>query len=64
MNERLTEKTMSRKDFEMIARVVRYFRSRNLVIPGLGEAFADELVKTNPRFDRQRFLDACEVDND
>jgi len=52
---------MSKKDFEMIARVVRYFRSRNLVIPGLGEAFADELAKTNPRFDRQRFLDACEV---
>ena len=52
---------MTKKDFELIARVVRYFRSRNLVIPGLGEAFADELVKTNPRFDRERFLEACEV---
>lgn len=55
---------MSRKDFEMIARVVRYFRSRNLVVPGLGEAFADELEKTNPRFDRQRFLKACGVDDE
>jgi len=55
---------MTRKDFELIARVVRYFRSRNLVVPGLAEAFADALHPTNPRFDRQRFLEACAVEGD
>lgn len=52
---------MTKKDFELIARIVAE-------IPDAGYRadtaihFADALTKTNPRFNRSRFLSACKVE--
>ena len=55
---------MTKKDFELIARVVLSATGSDRQIvhrQDLAEWFAAELEKTNPRFDRERFLEACEV---
>lgn len=64
---------MTKKDFELIAACIREdvpgqaFRngmdgSRALEVRDIAAAaFADALATTNPRFDRARFLQACEV---
>jgi hypothetical protein len=63
---------MTRRDFELIAAVVRDTtavlgastegtRKRRRV---LAEGFARELVATNPRFNHERFLRACEAPRD
>ena len=63
---------MSRKDYELIARVLRETRTGKTEM-GNGprakaywqdrrdviEAFASTLAATNPRFDRTQFLAAC-----
>ncbi len=51
---------MTRKDFELIARVVSNI-TNTTSRRGVAEAFASELSATNPRFNRARFLDACGV---
>lgn len=60
---------MTRKDFELIARVLkdtpRYAEWRGIVKDDraeLAEAFAAELAAGNPLFDRARFLAACGVE--
>lgn len=61
---------MTRKDHVTIARVLRdtgilasepdqINEDRN----SLAQAFADELVKENPRFNRDKFLRACGVES-
>jgi hypothetical protein len=49
---------MTRKHFEMIAKAIRSlppeFRR------ALAENLADQLAKENPRFDRKRFIAACQ----
>lgn len=60
--------SMSKRDYENIARVVRSNRLLNVVDPNAGEVI-DDLCKDlatafasdNERFDRDRFLTACEV---
>jgi hypothetical protein len=60
---------MSRKDFELIARVFNREmglsggdeRGRKYLVGGLARLLATELEGTNPRFDRERFLKACGV---
>lgn len=55
---------LTRQHFELIAWVLkRYAEDRNdgRMPCGLAEAFADALGSTNGRFDRGRFLRACEV---
>ncbi len=51
---------MSRKDFELIASVVR---TSHHLFPQqkeqLAQDFAFLLRATNPRFNRQRFIEAC-----
>lgn len=62
---------MTRKDFELIADTVRtvYMRelshgSYSLAMGALMVAreFAETLAATNPRFNRERFLKACGVE--
>ena len=59
---------MTKKDFELIARVLRTARSDTPDATGrrvtaeLAAAFADELAATNPRFDRARFIAAATKD--
>jgi len=50
---------MTRRDFNLIAGVIRQLPPQ--VSRGtLARAFAAELPTTNPNFNRDRFLDACE----
>lgn len=60
---------MSRKHFELVARIfanrIRYSRSVPLtedevrLLKGLALDFASEFIQDNPRFDRDRFMQAC-----
>lgn len=62
--------TMTRQDFEAVARAMRQAQ-KDAVLGGLGEptrlylsnvlvpALAAELATTNPRFDIERFVQAC-----
>lgn len=55
---------MTRKDFELIAKVLKQSENEiidDLALEGLAETFADYLIETNPAFDRARFLKACGV---
>jgi hypothetical protein len=67
---------VSKKDFELIARVLRDERARYAqyrtterfeaqiaAVDGVARAMAEDLAHTNPRFDRERFLATCGVEN-
>jgi hypothetical protein len=52
---------MTRKDFKLIAATIK---SLPLTVPhtavvAVTNAFAEALVTTNPRFDKERFIEAC-----
>lgn len=55
---------MTKQDFELIADIVRHwlvdYPDRQ---KATANAFADVLQRTNPRFDRARFLKACGVES-
>jgi hypothetical protein len=57
---------MSRKDFRLIAETINSLRSRQdgscevVSFCEVVKNFADALRQTNPRFDTQRFIAACE----
>jgi hypothetical protein len=54
---------MSRRDFELIAQVIRDSSNRfksDTAHAGFAAAMAHALEVTNPRFDRCRFLEACQ----
>ena len=57
---------MSRKDFQLIAEVIRLLPSFECSRAGdvvrhsaIVARFAERLACTNPRFDAQRFVDVC-----
>jgi hypothetical protein len=53
---------MTRKDFQLIADVLKASSTSPMnrcVVQELAVTFASELAKINPRFNKQRFLDAC-----
>ena len=53
---------MTRKDFQLIANVLKASSTSPMnrcVIQELAVSFASELAKTNPRFNKQRFVEAC-----
>lgn len=60
---------MTRKDYELIAEAVKITNGSIRVAPYdaetaiglLAEVLADRLERTNPRFDRAKFLQACKV---
>lgn len=59
---------MSRKDYVMLARVIRSNKVLNAADPNASEAvddlakdIASALYSDNPNFNRERFLAACEV---
>lgn len=51
---------MTRQDFQRIADTLRTSGEGPETIRRLADRFADTLAETNPRFDRERFLDACD----
>ena len=54
---------MSKKDFEALAEVVRFASgcTEARSVEWWAHELADVCAKTNPRFDRARFLKACGV---
>jgi hypothetical protein len=60
---------MTRKDFELIARVLSNARitfdkpQQTIALNGAVFAFASELASTNDRFDKHRFLRAAGVES-
>lgn len=56
---------LTRKDFKQIAKIFKGVCLNHLnireqvIIKLLVELFANWLQTTNPRFDRERFIDAC-----
>jgi hypothetical protein len=53
---------MTKKDFQLIANVLKAHGDSpmtRLVIKDLAATFASELAKTNPRFNKARFVSAC-----
>lgn len=53
---------MTRKDYELIAGVIATaWHGSADTRADLSNRFADELESTNPRFDRDKFLEACGV---
>lgn len=54
--------TMTKKDFELIADVIKKMQSLGNNHLYVADMFAEALGKTNPLFDNQRFLKACEVE--
>jgi hypothetical protein len=54
---------MTRKDFELIAEVIATSWSGSGELKNaLAVNMADALQSTNPRFDRARFIAACDAD--
>ena len=57
---------MTKKDFELIAGVLRHCQKcaasdETVVIDWVSECMAEALADTNPRFDTERFLQASGV---
>lgn len=52
---------MSRKDFELIARVVKNADLPDEAREAMARDFASELAGTNARFNKIAFLEACGV---
>lgn len=62
---------MSKKDYQAIARAIHEVKTRADVRPDSGalaalladtvDALSDVFATDNPRFDRERFLEACET---
>lgn len=55
---------MTKKDFELIARVLDTVANKTYIgnekLENVyAKKFADELEKVNPRFNREKFLQAC-----
>jgi len=55
---------MTRKDFQLIADVLDAFNiegnvNQADVVDAMADAFAVRLARTNDRFDKRRFRDAC-----
>jgi hypothetical protein len=54
---------MTKKDFEMIASVLKGSKEDGLTPKQIGLCFTMVLASKNPRFDKERFLKACGIVN-
>ena len=52
---------MTKKDYELIARVIKEINTRKAKGQRIVELFGLELEKENPRFDYKKFYLACEI---
>jgi len=50
---------MTRKDFSLLAEVIANLSFDEDVRAGIAEDFANALAQTNPRFNKDRFIAAC-----
>lgn len=51
---------MTRKDFELIATTIKALKVSKKARASIAQEFAQALATTNPRFDLDRFVKACE----
>lgn len=56
--------TMTKKDYEFIARIIHALKDKGETRGSVAVHFAEELARENPRFDRTRFLTACDATTD
>lgn len=54
---------MTKKDYELIASILRNAKTGNWQIEYTIDVFAKALEGYNPRFDRDKFLTACGIGN-
>lgn len=54
---------MNRKDYELIAGAIKFyhFGAHAIVLDHLAIALAHEMGKTNPKFDKDKFLEECGI---
>lgn len=52
---------MTKKDFEAIARILKSKDGRIDAVEMIAEDLADLFAADNPRFDRDRFIEACGI---
>lgn len=52
---------MTRKDYELIARTLKAYGNGGESVEDIAKLLAHNLSLENPRFDRERFLEACGV---
>ncbi len=61
----MLKRSMTRKDYELIAGVMRRLYLGHddwqRTLPQVASALADALQSTNPQFDRVRFIAACKT---
>lgn len=50
---------MTKKDFILIAKVIQEYSESKKDANYWGSRFANELAKTDERFDKERFINAC-----
>ena len=55
---------MTKKDYILIERVIKYFNDsqKDGSYYNLTEGMAEALENTNPHFNRQKFLEACGIE--
>jgi len=53
--------SMTRKDFSELAAIVAEVPGRGIVPEVLADKLADFCSRQNPRFDRARFIEACDL---
>lgn len=52
---------MSRKDYQAIADVIKASSGDVPTLTAVAKGIADVFAADNPRFDRERFYDACDL---
>ncbi len=54
---------MTKKDFELIAAVIKDLPLKRADREAVARTFGARLLSTNPRFQFERFMSACEVES-
>lgn len=60
--DRTTDATLEHRHFAFIAATIATAYGSDALRANLANHFADACARTNPRFDRARFLRACNVE--
>ena len=55
---------LQKRHYEFIADILKDIRNVEITIEEVIEVFADEFAKSNPMFDKKKFLDRIGVNNE
>ena len=53
---------LTRKDYKAIAAIIKSEKHLNRLSPNIPQDLAEYMANDNPKFDRDRFMDACGFD--